>query len=152
MASLSSKHLAHAPLASADRLLNAYLDRYRDAAGATRLTLRAAGFEKPVLVVVTPAQRPADMTPRYTVHWEAEGGGPYPVFDGTLTVESDEDYESFWLSLEGSYAPPLGLVGDVFDAMVGRRVADETARRLLADIVDTIEERVNGEEAEKKRR
>ena len=40
------------------------------------------------------------MTPHYTVHWESEKAGPFPEFDGELTVHGDEDYNAFWLVLK----------------------------------------------------
>jgi hypothetical protein len=41
--------------------------------------------------------------------------------------------------LNGSYEPPLGPVGAAFDAVVGHKIAENTARNLLAMIADSIE-------------
>ena len=41
--------------------------------------------------------------------------------------------------LNGSYEPPLGAVGAAFDAVVGHKIAENTARNLLAVIADSIE-------------
>ncbi len=65
------------------------------------------------------------------VDWEPDGGGPFPKFAGFLTIETDEDYGTCSLLLEGVYEPPLGPVGLVFDAAVGHRIATVTARELL---------------------
>lgn len=149
MASIERKQLVRAPLGSADRLLKEYLAGHPGPEGNARLTLRAHDLEKPALITLTPAHRPQDMTPRFGVHWEAEGGGPYPAFNGTLTIGADEDYNSFVLLLEGGYEPPLGIVGQVFDAVVGHRIAEETAAGLLAEMRAAIETKLAEEEASK---
>jgi hypothetical protein len=70
----------------------------------------------------------------FELHWESADGGPFPVFDGTLTVAEDETYEVCRLILEGSYLPPGRLAGAVFDAVLGSRIAYATAQELLERI------------------
>lgn len=70
----------------------------------------------------------------FDLHWESATGGPYPVFDGSLTVAEDETYETCRLILEGSYTPPGKLAGAVFDAALGSRIAHATADELLQRI------------------
>src|SRR5579872_6779277 len=36
----------------------------------------------------------ANETIVFDLHWESADGGPFPVFDGTLTVAEDETYET----------------------------------------------------------
>ena len=67
----------------------------------------------------------------FDLHWESADGGPYPIFDGTLTVAEDETYESCRLILDGSYTPPGRVAGAVFDAALGSRIANATAKELL---------------------
>lgn len=67
----------------------------------------------------------------FDLHWESASGGPYPIFNGTLTVAEDESYENCRLILEGSYTPPGSVAGAVFDAALGSRIADATAHELL---------------------
>lgn len=67
----------------------------------------------------------------FDLHWESADGGLYPVFDGTLTVAEDETYESCRLILEGSYTPPGRVAGAMFDAALGSRIANATAKELL---------------------
>jgi hypothetical protein len=152
MSVISEKALVRAPLASAGRLLDRFMAAHRaNDDGGARLVLRAHELEKPAIVSLTAAHRPGDMTPRYDVHWKAEGGGTYPEFNGQLTIGGDSDYETFWLELNGDYKPPLGIVGQVFDAVVGNRIATETARGLLDDMRGHIENEVQDEEARKPR-
>jgi hypothetical protein len=135
MTSIVEKDLVHAPLASADRLLQAFFAAHPEPDGAgAHIVLRAGEAAQAAIVTLKRAHRPADMTPRYAIHWEAEGGGLYPNFDGELSVESDEDYNAFWFVLNGSYEPPGGVAGQLFDAAVGHRIAETTARGLLSEM------------------
>jgi hypothetical protein len=150
MSALSAKQTVAAPLPSAARLLQTYLEAQPSRnGGGVRILLRAHGLEQPAIVTLTPAHRPQDMAPRFAVHWEAEGDGPYPVFDGILTIEGGDDYDVFRLALEGTYQPPLGIAGKAFDLIVGNRIADQTAAELLADIAGVMEARFANEEAAK---
>ncbi len=88
-----------------------------------------------------------------TVHvkWRPEGGGPFPDFDGTLKIVADEDYNACWLALDGTYVPPGGIAGRLFDAAVGTRIAHATGRRLLEQIKAEVEATFAREEREKSR-
>jgi hypothetical protein len=88
-----------------------------------------------------------------TVHvkWRPEGGGPFPDFDGTLKIVPDEDYSACWLALDGTYLPPGGIAGKLFDVAVGRRIAHATGRRLLEEIKSEVEATFGREEREKTR-
>jgi hypothetical protein len=150
MSSIDEKVLVHAPLASAARFLERYMAAHAAPAGnAALVTLRAGELEKGAVVSLVAARRPGDMTPRYAIHWESEQPGPYPVFDGELTVAGDEDYNAFWLVVDGTYKPPGGLVGQVFDALVGHRIA-ETVTRGLGNAVRSEIETMFAEEEQRK--
>lgn len=152
MSTIQAKQVVKAPLASAARLLQVFLDAHpAHAGGGVRLLLHARNLERDAVVTLVPAHRPQDMTPRFTVHWEAEEEGPYPVFDGILAIEAGDDYDFFRLALEGTYQPPLGLAGRAFDAVVGNRIAEQTASELLAEIAGVMEARIRDEEAAKRR-
>jgi len=85
----------------------------------------------------------------WKIHWTPEGGGPYPDFDGELTVRADEDYPTSILELTGKYRPPMGVAGAIFDAMAGSQIAKLTAQELLKNIGDKMEEQYNAEEKTK---
>jgi hypothetical protein len=150
MTTIEQRLLVHAPLASAQRFLDAYFAAHLDEQGdAGRITLRAGEMTRDATVTLAPAHRPEDMTPRMSVHWRDAYDGPYPHFHGTISVAGDEDYSAFWLVLDGEYAPPGGLGGQLFDAVIGNRIADITARGLLEEIRADTERRFNAEEAHK---
>jgi len=67
------------------------------------------------------------------IEWRPHDGGPYPVFRGTLSVE-DEGGNFSRIDLDGAYAPPLGVAGAMFDAVVGHHIATEVAKQLLGEI------------------
>jgi hypothetical protein len=144
------KQLVHAPLASAPHLIEAVLREHVPPNGSgSRIVLRAGGVAQAAIVGIRAIHRPADMTPRFAVHWEAEGDGPYPIFEGELHVEADEDYQTFFLTLEGGYEPPGGAAGQVFDAVIGRHVAIASARGLLQQLCTEIESLFAAEERRK---
>jgi hypothetical protein len=108
----------------------------------------AMALERPVVLDLTLTTRPSDLEPRFEVSWQPGDGGPYPTFSGALEIEN-EDYDSFWLVLEGTYEPPFGLLGSAFDAIVGKRIAAQSGRELLARIASFIEAGFQAAEAEK---
>lgn len=93
---------------------------------------------KDVIVTVSPGRDPMHLDEPWKLHWKPVSG-LYPVFDGTLTVRADESYAGSMLELQGAYNPPLGAAGAAFDAILGQRIAAETARELLRRIGSTIE-------------
>lgn len=140
MSTIMEKELVHAPLGSANSFLQTFFANHTvpNSEGA-RIVLHAGEGAQAAVVSLQPAHRPEDMTPRYRVHWEAEGGGPFPVYDGELTIGADNDYNAFWLVLGGAYAPPGGAAGQLFDAVFGHRIAVSSARGLLTDMRAEIE-------------
>jgi len=113
---------------------------------STPLTL-----ERSVIATIQLHHLPADMTPRFTVHWAPEKPGPFPLFTGELLVEAREDYDSFTLRLSGTYTPPLGVVGKGFDVVLGNRIAQATAIDLLHRLKDMIEQQFEIDEGRKRR-
>jgi hypothetical protein len=106
-------------------------------------------MQREVSALLRRAPAEGDAYDAFTVHWEAVGGGPFPRFEGTVEVKGDEDYDSFLLVLSGSYDPPLGALGEAFDAVVGRWIAIATARDLLERIRETVEAAYRVQEAGK---
>lgn len=74
---------------------------------------------------------------RLELRWTPQPRGPYPSFEGTLTVlPVGAETE---LVLEGGYTPPLGHFGAAFDAWLGERIARATARALLQQLKTVLE-------------
>lgn len=63
----------------------------------------------------------------------------FPDFHGALTVRPKG--RGVWLRIQGSYEPPFGAAGRIFDMLVGRFIARFTLARLLRDLSRTVERR-----------
>jgi hypothetical protein len=75
-----------------------------------------------------------DPRTRLDFTWQAaQGAGFFPTMDATLSVYPLSSRET-QLDLHGRYSPPLGTLGNAFDAAVGHRVAEATLLRLLRDV------------------
>jgi hypothetical protein len=112
------------------------------------LALPGAELTKEVVVTYGAGVDPMHFDQPWRVHWEPKGG-PYPEFDGELTVRADETYESAQLELKGSYRPPGGALGEAFDFAVGARIASATAQALLQQIAGALEARYQSDEKSK---
>lgn len=126
---------------------------------AVRLTLRASlegpggelSAKREVVATLVPVPAPLFAIEKIAVEW-APVQGPYPRFEGGLTIEADDtEFNSFLLTLKGTYEPPLGAVGKAFDAVLGRRIASATAMDLLTRIREEIEAAYATAEAQKKK-
>ncbi len=109
----------------------------------------AGGLHKDVVVTYNGALDPLHFDQPWRIRWVPHDSGPYPSFDGTLTVRADEDYNGSILELHGEYEPPLGAAGLLFDAVVGTRIASATARELLRQIGEQLERQYADEESAK---
>lgn len=106
-------------------------------------------IEKGVRVTYSRGSDPMYFDEPWSVCWTPEPGGVYPAFSGTLTVRADEDYTSAILELEGTYSPPMGAAGKVFDKTLGRRIAGLTMQSLLQNLAALMRLRYTREEAAK---
>ena len=114
------------------------------------LTLALPGAElvKEVVVSYGAGIDPMHFDQPWTVHWKPNAG-PYPEFDGELTVRADETYASSQLELKGAYRPPGSVMGAAFDAAVGNRIARATAQALLERLGIAMETRYAVDEKSK---
>lgn len=110
--------------------------------GSCALTLvLPAGDRRQVARVVTAATTRvpghANYTTRYAITWKAGSaadGVPTPGFLGALTLCAGETYRETMLELDGRYDPPGGIVGDLFDEVIGHRIAHASLSSLLDDV------------------
>jgi hypothetical protein len=105
-----------------------------------------AGIDKDVIFTFGEGVDPLHFDQPWTVHWTPQGDGPYPDFEGTLTVRANDDLRSSVLELQGAYEPALG-VGAAFDAIVGSRLASATAREFLRTVARELERRYDADRA-----
>jgi hypothetical protein len=145
MTVISASECVHAPWASAGRLLEVFFARHRSAPNAdARITLHAGEITRTALISVQAAGN--DEVPRLSIHWAADADGPFPAFDGQIIAQSDPDRSTFRLLLTGEYEPPLGFAGELFDELIGKRIAIACAHGLVADIRTGVERQALAEE------
>ena len=156
MTSIYERYLVECPYTRARDFLHESLQAAADGGGAQTLMLVApltivpGTLEKNVLVRYERGSDPLHFDEPWRVHWTPEGGGPYPDFNGEVTVRADESYRRSILELRGEYLPPLGAVGRAFDLVAGSKIAAATARVLLGNIAAEMEGRYRAEEDAKK--
>jgi hypothetical protein len=154
MSQLLERHVVHCPYHLAQRYLADSVGA-RAASGAEgplELTVSGPGIEltKSVVAAFAPATDPMHFDQPWGIRWKPKAG-PYPEFDGELTVRADETYESALLELRGSYRPPGGALGAAFDWAAGSRIATATARALLSRIGNEMESHYRRDEEAKQR-
>lgn len=71
--------------------------------------------------------------------WKPPVAQLFPDFHGVLTVRPAG--RGSQMRIQGSYEPPFGLAGRVFDTLAGQFIARLTLRRLLRDIAGVVEHR-----------
>lgn len=150
------------PLTSAqarDAILR-YFETRRNGDGEIEIALRLplsdfglpGGVEiaHPVRVSVRRRRDQQNLNDEIAISWKAsEDGLVYPAFSGWLIVWSEDQPKRSFIELRGTYEPPLGNAGVIFDAAVGRRIAEHTARLFLEDLRKAVDEkRRTGRESE----
>ena len=139
------EHVAVAcPIDRAQAGIEAFFARRSGADGVAHLTLRVPldgigapsglALERAVTVRARRDRDAQNLNDLVRIEWEADGGGPYPRFEGTLVAWVEHDPNETFVELDGTYVPPLGVAGELFDAALGRAMARRTARALLDDI------------------
>jgi hypothetical protein len=125
-------------------------DFFRDAAGGVELHVplrdiaptRGGHLRRRVRLVaerIPDEHEPGRAHDAMEIDWVA-GTRFFPDFHGALRLRIDS-VETTRLSLEGTYQPPFGAFGRVFDLLVGRRIARATMHDLLRRLGDAMEQR-----------
>lgn len=136
---LSRRAFVAAPVAEAPRLLRRYFDEHADDGVlqfALRAPVRLPGLGAEIALrrdVIATIDMNSESDGRYAVQWKPADGGPFPRLQGVLSLDAEETGDACRLTIEGTYdAPDRGGSGE--DAMLGHRIAQATARDLLARI------------------
>jgi len=70
--------------------------------------------------------------------WRAHSWISLPVMSGLITVRPNGLATE--LRMEGTYTSPLGAVGQLFDRIIGRRLAQRTVNGFLDELRDFVEQ------------
>jgi hypothetical protein len=73
----------------------------------------------------------------------ASAAGLFPSMEATLAVYPISAHET-QIDLYGRYRPPLGVVGNAVDALVGHRLAEASVLRFVRDLAARIETELAG--------
>jgi hypothetical protein len=120
-------------------------DRARSVAGALRVTIAGLDVAAEIVFGIGEiAEDPRGPTggpqTRIEVSWEGAAHPRwFPLMDGVLTLYPLTATET-QLDFLGRYEPPLGVVGDAVDALVGYRVAEASVHRFITDIARYLRE------------
>ena len=130
------------PFEDVPKFLETFFSKHAEEDGAAVVEMRAPfgdlKLEHDVLVTVSPLPAYTGYE-RVAIRWVPTGHGPYPTFEGVLCV-SDEGSGFSRLDIDGTYQPPFGPAGALFDAALGRRLAEAAVRELLASLKRFVEQ------------
>jgi hypothetical protein len=127
--------------------LERFLGSLRDKDGVSRLRLRVPtdgptqglSIDRQVHVEARRARDADNLNDVIAITWMPEGTAVFPTFEGTLVTWGEQNANLSYIELDGSYTPPFGAAGQLFDAAIGQRIAQTTAREFLRDLKDAIE-------------
>jgi len=142
MANVHERIYIEAPYTQAagafERRLGLAADAEQGSCALTLVMPTGAGHEVARVVTAATTRVPgnANYTTRYTIAWQSGtvDGIPTPGFLGALTLGAGETYRETMLELTGRYDPPGGMLGGLFDEVIGRRIAQATFSALLDDV------------------
>jgi hypothetical protein len=146
MRDLSASIPVKAPSGFALAFLNTYVsDLAGTAGGGSKMAMRytithLAGLtlERDVCVRVEYVPGTTGATAELEITWEPDAS-LFPRFNGALHALA-AGKETCTLSLQGTYDVPGGVAGQLFDAVIGVRIANGTLENLLARFRDAIED------------
>jgi hypothetical protein len=75
----------------------------------------------------------------FSFTWRGIGWLPLPVVHGFITVRPNGQLTR--LTLDGQYVPPYGILGHLFDVVLGRRLAQLALDRMANDMASYVERR-----------
>jgi len=123
----------------------AYFDTRRGPDGVITMPLRVGvrefgipddlALERAVSVRAAKRRDPDNLNDEIGISWEPiDGLQAFPRFSGSIVVWSEESPERCYVELRGSYEPPFGTAGELFDAALGQLIAQRTAHELLREL------------------
>jgi hypothetical protein len=79
---------------------------------------------------------------RIPIHWQAaQRPGLFPVMDAELAIYPLTATET-QLDFRGKYEPPLSVLGDAVNAIVGHRLAEASVHRFVAEVAQYLRKHV----------
>lgn len=124
----------------------------RAEAVAAELRVKIAGLTLGAEIEITVGElveRPApgylSLVTRIPIEWRAaQRPGLFPLMNAELSVYALTGSET-QLDFLGRYEPPLGVIGNAVNAVVGHRIAEASVHRFVADVAHYLRERLSTE-------
>lgn len=146
MRELSASISVRAPSGFSLAFLNTYVSDLGADSGDSIMPMRytltqLAGLtlERDVTVRVEYVALPGDEPAELNIAWEPDAS-LFPSFKGRLHAKPDGNKkDACTLTISGTYDVPGGMAGQLFDAVVGIRIAHGTLEHLLNRFRDAIE-------------
>ena len=137
------------PLDETQPRIDAYFESLRGAGGVATVRLRVPikgtgaalglSIEREVCIEARNTRDDNNLNDVVRVAWRAEGSSLFPEFKGVLVVWAEADPQRSFVEIDGEYKPPLGMTGEIFDAIAGVQIAKSTAREFLNDLKRAVE-------------
>jgi hypothetical protein len=127
------------PLGTFRSATHAAADRANAIAAALRINVGGVEVGKEIDIRVgAPLESAAELgrqpSTRIPIEWEAASRpGLFPLMRAELAIYPITATET-QLDFGGVYEPPMGPLGGALDAVVGRRIADASIHRFIADV------------------
>lgn len=125
----------------AEALIPKFFELQKDRSGSIRMALQVPlddfglpthiAIARDVEVRVSRERDEDNLNDVFRVVWAPAGGGPFPDFNGTMIVWSEDDPTQGFIELNGEYEPPATFFGEAFDAAIGHLIAERTAKHFL---------------------
>lgn len=115
--------------------------RAHEVAAALRIHVAGLEIQKDIVIEVKSIEQRQSaalgtLVTHIELQWEAaKSPRLFPLMRAELMVYALTATET-QLDLDGHYDPPLGPLGKVVDAILGRRIAEASVRRFLVDVAD----------------
>lgn len=141
--------LAQDPLAVFQAATRAASSRAESVAVALHVDIAGVGVTKNVSVGIDaittdPAAVSKPEHTRVALHWQASSQPRlFPFMRAVLDFYPLTATET-QLELAGDYDPPLGVIGDAIDSLVGHRIAEASVHSLLGDVAAYLRRTIDG--------
>lgn len=124
-------------------------DRAQSVAAELRVTLAGVDVSTDIVCSIGKIEEAAGgpkgaPVTRIPISWEAARNPRFfPLMSSVLTIYPLTSTET-QLDFLGHYDPPLGVVGEAMDAIVGHRIAEASVHRFITDVARYLREHLAG--------
>lgn len=133
------------PQRQAEECILAYFERSRTPGGVIEIPLHVmlGDFGIPgdlllgrtVTVHLSKRRDAQNLNDEIAIRWDPGEHEPFPSFSGSMVAWSEKPGTTL-VELRGTYEPPLGTAGRLFDDAIGHVIAKRTARQFLLTLAE----------------